>query len=96
MRGLIRCVSAQRAYPLYLTLTTQMIKACSTCHVIIKDENVYRQLEEDIPATDEENDMLDLAFGLTETYVCPSLKTDLVLTFSLHISCLVHVWVVKL
>ena len=37
--------------------------ACSTCHVIL-DEEYYNKLPE---ATDEENDMLDLAFGLTET-----------------------------
>ncbi|XP_008787614.1 2Fe-2S ferredoxin-like isoform X2 [Phoenix dactylifera] len=38
--------------------------ACSTCHVIIMDVDYYKKLEE---PTDEENDMLDLAFGLTET-----------------------------
>ncbi|GLJ29294.1 hypothetical protein SUGI_0577590 [Cryptomeria japonica] len=38
--------------------------ACSTCHVIVMDENYYNKLEE---PTDEENDMLDLAFALTET-----------------------------
>ncbi|RIA93294.1 2Fe-2S ferredoxin-type domain-containing protein [Glomus cerebriforme] len=37
--------------------------ACSTCHVIV-DPKYYDKLEE---PTDEENDMLDLAFGLTET-----------------------------
>nr|XP_046221741.1 adrenodoxin, mitochondrial-like isoform X3 [Oncorhynchus gorbuscha] len=37
--------------------------ACSTCHVIL-DQKVYNQLG---PITDEENDMLDLAFGLTDT-----------------------------
>ncbi|KNC96226.1 adrenodoxin [Spizellomyces punctatus DAOM BR117] len=37
--------------------------ACSTCHVIVEDK-YYDQLEE---PSDEENDMLDLAFGLTET-----------------------------
>jgi len=37
--------------------------ACSTCHVILEDE-MYDKLEE---PTDEENDMLDLAPGLTET-----------------------------
>ncbi|XP_041700410.1 adrenodoxin-like [Coregonus clupeaformis] len=37
--------------------------ACSTCHVIL-DQKVYDQLG---PITDEENDMLDLAFGLTDT-----------------------------
>jgi ferredoxin len=38
--------------------------ACSTCHVIVMDVNYYNKLEE---PTDEENDMLDLAFRLTET-----------------------------
>ena len=37
--------------------------ACSTCHVIF-DEKVYNSLP---PATDEEDDMLDLAYGLTDT-----------------------------
>ena len=37
--------------------------ACSTCHVILADA-VYRELE---APTDEEEDMLDLAFALTET-----------------------------
>ncbi|KAJ3272948.1 hypothetical protein HDV01_005145 [Terramyces sp. JEL0728] len=38
--------------------------ACSTCHLIIEPK-FYSKLEE---PSDEENDMLDLAFGLTETY----------------------------
>jgi len=38
--------------------------ACSTCHVIINDQAVYDALPE---PDDDENDMLDLAFGLTET-----------------------------
>ncbi|KAJ1818598.1 mitochondrial matrix iron-sulfur protein [Coemansia sp. RSA 2599] len=37
--------------------------ACSTCHVIL-EEKIYDELPE---PTDEENDMLDLAFGLTDT-----------------------------
>ncbi|KAF9437274.1 Cytochrome c oxidase assembly protein cox15 [Entomortierella beljakovae] len=37
--------------------------ACSTCHLIL-DPDTYQKLEE---PTDEENDMLDLAFGLTDT-----------------------------
>ena len=37
--------------------------ACSTCHVIV-EENFYGKLE--LPLEDEE-DMLDLAFGLTHT-----------------------------
>lgn len=38
--------------------------ACSTCHVIVEDEEMYDRMEE---PCDDENDMLDLAFGLTET-----------------------------
>jgi ferredoxin len=38
--------------------------ACSTCHVIVEDPAVYGRLPE---PSDDENDMLDLAFGLTET-----------------------------
>ncbi|KFY22536.1 hypothetical protein V491_02779 [Pseudogymnoascus sp. VKM F-3775] len=38
--------------------------ACSTCHVIVEDEGLYDKMEE---PDDDENDMLDLAFGLTET-----------------------------
>ncbi|KAF2279880.1 ferredoxin [Westerdykella ornata] len=37
--------------------------SCSTCHVIVVSDH-YDQME---PADEEENDMLDLAFGLTET-----------------------------
>lgn len=38
--------------------------ACSTCHVIVEDPNMYDKMDE---PDDDENDMLDLAFGLTET-----------------------------
>ncbi len=37
--------------------------ACATCHVIV-DKKYYDMLE---PATEPEEDMLDLAFGLTHT-----------------------------
>ncbi len=37
--------------------------ACSTCHVIV-DESWFDKLDE---ATEEEEDMLDLAFALTHT-----------------------------
>lgn len=37
--------------------------ACSTCHVIV-DPSFYNKLDE---ASEEEEDMLDLAFGLTHT-----------------------------
>jgi hypothetical protein len=39
--------------------------SCSTCHVIVDPEN-YDKLPE---PSDDENDMLDLAFGLSDTYV---------------------------
>jgi 2Fe-2S ferredoxin len=38
--------------------------ACSTCHIIVEEKEFYDKLEE---ATEEEEDMLDLAFGLTHT-----------------------------
>ncbi|KAK5728550.1 mitochondrial matrix iron-sulfur protein [Elasticomyces elasticus] len=38
--------------------------ACSTCHVIVESEAMFDKMEE---PSDDENDMLDLAFGLTET-----------------------------
>jgi len=37
--------------------------ACSTCHVIV-DSEWYAKLK---PASEDEEDMLDLAFGLTKT-----------------------------
>ncbi|XP_053328981.1 adrenodoxin-like [Spea bombifrons] len=37
--------------------------ACSTCHLIF-DQQVFEKLD---PISDEEMDMLDLAFGLTDT-----------------------------
>ena len=40
--------------------------ACSTCHLII-DPEWYDKVESQNELSDEENDMLDLAFGLTET-----------------------------
>merc|ERR1712079_150146 len=38
--------------------------ACSTCHLIFSEED-FKKIDEE--ATDEELDMLDLAFGLTDT-----------------------------
>jgi len=37
--------------------------ACSTCHVVV-DKEFYDKLK---PASEDEEDMLDLAFGLTST-----------------------------
>lgn len=39
------------------------VMACSTCHLIV-DADWYARLK---PASEEEDDMLDLAFGLTGT-----------------------------
>lgn len=41
--------------------------ACSTCHVVVKDKAYFDKLPK---KTEEEEDMLDLAWGVTETYVC--------------------------
>ena len=38
--------------------------ACATCHIIIEEEVYYNKLKK---PTEEEEDMLDLAFGLTHT-----------------------------
>ena len=48
--------------------------ACSTCHVIV-DPDDYERLKD---ATDDEEDMLDLAWGLTETsrLGCQIIMTD--------------------
>ncbi|KAJ3003861.1 hypothetical protein HKX48_001526, partial [Thoreauomyces humboldtii] len=51
------------AYDIDLEGACEGSLACSTCHVILEDRH-YDLLEE---PTDEENDMLDLAFGLTQT-----------------------------
>ncbi|CAO3598252.1 unnamed protein product [Absidia cylindrospora] len=53
---------AQR-YDIDLECACEGFLACSTCHVICDQEN-YDKMEE---PTNEENDMLDLAFGLTDT-----------------------------
>ena len=41
--------------------------SCSTCHLIF-EPHIYEKLA---PKLDDEQDMLDLAFGVTETYVHP-------------------------
>jgi len=42
--------------------------ACSTCHAIAVDDTRYDRMPE---LEDDENDMLDLAFGLTDGYFPP-------------------------
>ena len=51
-------------YGIELEGACEGVCACATCHVIVQDDSVYDTLEE--PSEDEE-DMLDMAFGLTET-----------------------------
>uniref|UniRef100_A0A8B9HKR7 2Fe-2S ferredoxin-type domain-containing protein n=1 Tax=Astyanax mexicanus TaxID=7994 RepID=A0A8B9HKR7_ASTMX len=40
--------------------------ACSTCHLIF-EEKIYNKLLNETTVADEEMDMLDLAYGLTDT-----------------------------
>ena len=47
----------------FSTAACEKSLACSTCHVILEPK-IYDELSE---PSDEENDMLDLAFGLQET-----------------------------
>jgi 2Fe-2S ferredoxin len=56
-------LEAARKYNIALEGACEGSLACSTCHVIV-DEQYYDQLPE---ATEDEEDMLDLAFGLTKT-----------------------------
>ena len=56
-------VAQQNSEKIFLEGACEGSLACSTCHVIIEPE-WYEQLAE---ATEDEEDMLDLAFGLTQT-----------------------------
>ncbi|MDF1750410.1 MAG: ferredoxin family 2Fe-2S iron-sulfur cluster binding protein [Alphaproteobacteria bacterium] len=38
--------------------------ACATCHMVVEDQDWYDRLD---PPSEDEEDMLDLAFGLTKT-----------------------------
>lgn len=60
-------LSQSRAFDIRLTISPGACGgscACSTCHVIVDDPDTFDKMEE---PSDDENDMLDLAFGLTET-----------------------------
>ncbi len=50
--------------PSFLLGACAGVCACSTCHVIFEDEDVFDSLPE---ASEAEDDMLDRAFGLTTT-----------------------------
>jgi ferredoxin, 2Fe-2S len=56
-------IAHQNSDKLYLEGACEGSLACSTCHVIV-DQQWYELLS---PATEDEEDMLDLAFGLTQT-----------------------------
>ena len=56
-------IAHQNADKVYLEGACEGSLACSTCHVIVESE-WYELLQE---ATEDEEDMLDLAFGLTKT-----------------------------
>jgi len=72
------------AYDIELEGACEGSLACSTCHVIVQDQAMYNKLTE---PDDDENDMLDLAFGLTETcapsrsFVPLPLKNDITKPF---------------
>ncbi|MBO6837646.1 MAG: ferredoxin family 2Fe-2S iron-sulfur cluster binding protein [Alphaproteobacteria bacterium] len=38
--------------------------ACATCHLVVEDQDWFDRLD---PPSEDEEDMLDLAFGLTKT-----------------------------
>ncbi|MEB3701655.1 Ferredoxin family 2Fe-2S iron-sulfur cluster binding protein [Candidatus Bealeia paramacronuclearis] len=56
-------IAHQNAEKIYLEGACEGSLACSTCHVVV-DPEWYEKLSE---ATEDEEDMLDLAFGLTKT-----------------------------
>ncbi len=56
-------LEAARKYNIDLEGACEGSLACSTCHVVV-DPEFYDQLPD---ATEDEEDMLDLAFGLTKT-----------------------------
>lgn len=56
-------IAHQNSEKVYLEGACEGSLACSTCHVIV-DPEWYAKLSE---ATEDEEDMLDLAFGLTQT-----------------------------
>lgn len=72
----INLMRLAHAYELPLEGACEGVCACSTCHVILEDD-IYDSLQDEIEdaegpnacqeASEEEEDMLDLAFGLTPT-----------------------------
>jgi ferredoxin len=64
--------------------------ACSTCHVIVAAEDFARLP----PASDDEDDMLDLAAGLSRTsrLACQIVLSDDLDTLSVRMPGAVHDW----
>lgn len=56
-------IAHQNAEKIFLEGACEGSLACSTCHVVVEPE-WYEKLSE---ASEDEEDMLDLAFGLTKT-----------------------------
>jgi ferredoxin len=56
--------------------------ACSTCHVVVSDD-LFKKLP---PKLEEEDDMLDLAWGLTKTYVFLSFLLKEITSPYLHVT----------
>mmetsp|Transcript_15612 Transcript_15612/g.24680 ORF Transcript_15612/g.24680 Transcript_15612/m.24680 type:complete len:157 (+) Transcript_15612:1556-2026(+) len=74
----ISILDAAHRYNIDLEGSCESSLACSTCHVIL-EEHVYDTL---LPqASDEEYDLLDVAFGLTET---SRLGCQVILTRDMH------------
>ncbi|PHU29465.1 2Fe-2S ferredoxin [Capsicum chinense] len=64
-RSLLECLlEAAHENDIELEGACEASLACCTCHVIVMVSNYYNKLED---PTGDENDMLDLAFGLTDT-----------------------------
>lgn len=68
--------------------------ACSTCHVVL-EENIHDSLE---PPCEDEEDMLDMAFGLTDTFVIAITLVPVagINAFAVALLAVDLVWAVKL
>jgi ferredoxin len=66
------------------------VMACSTCHVIVAPEDFDRLP----PASDDEDDMLDLAAGLSRTsrLACQIMLTEEIETLTVRMPGAVHDW----
>lgn len=58
----VECLESAPTFFYYSSGACEGTLACSTCHLIFED-HIFEKLDS---ITDEEMDMLDLAYGLTE------------------------------